>query len=274
MAIPHTRRIPRWLALALATAALFPATATTAAAPQAPADQKKRNRRWPSHAGSSSDGNMPWRPRSTSGSWPAPDPADAGDARFGLANCPAVPRPVQGGPRAVRGVPQGGPGPSRRRDRPVPGRRDGLHARRPARRPRGAGSLHGQPTGPRHLDTAWPYLGDVCYRPGDLAGARAAYERRAGRRSRRPAGADRARFGLAMTLSALGQHDEALAGSASWPTRAGRAVRRQGRVPGRLDLSAAGRPGEAAEAFAAFERDHPQEPAGRRGPARPGRGPG
>ena len=59
------------------------------------------------------------------------------------------------------------------------------------------------------METAWTYLGDVCFALNDLAGARAAYERSL---SAFPRGrmADRARYGLGRTLAGLGERDRAL----------------------------------------------------------------
>ena len=73
----------------------------------------------------------------------------------------------------------------------------------------------------KHLDTAWPYLGDVCLRSGDLARARQAYEQALGAQ---PEGrlADRARFGLGRVLAAQGETDKALAAFSALAEKGGR----------------------------------------------------
>ena len=60
----------------------------------------------------------------------------------------------------------------------------------------------------RHLDTAWPRLGDVHYRLGNFDKAPLAYEKAIADFPNGPL-ADRARLGLAKTLVALAQPDEA-----------------------------------------------------------------
>ena len=106
------------------------------------------------------------------------------------------------------------------------------------------------------LETAWTYLGDVCFALNDMAAARSAYERSL---ADHPRGrlADRARYGLARTLSALGDRDRALRllrelvrkGGSEWVDRAWFQI-------GTIEL-AAGRPAEAVEAFEALERTAP-----------------
>ena len=106
------------------------------------------------------------------------------------------------------------------------------------------------------LETAWTYLGDVCFALNDMAAARSAYDRSL---ADHPRGrlADRARYGLARTLSALGDRDRALRllrelvqkGGAEWVDRAWFQI-------GTIEL-AAGRPAEAVEAFETLERTVP-----------------
>ncbi len=259
MAIPHPRRIPRWLALALAPAALLPAT-TTAAAPQEPAAETKSQsplafarglvqRRQYSLAAEEFERFLTANPTS----------AEAGDALFGLANCylflgksreareqfealiaryPAHPRVATARFRVGEAAYMLGD---------LPAAREALRA------------YVEQGAETTYLDTALPYLGDVYYRTGDLAGARAAYEK-ALAEFPGAAGADRSKFGLAMTLSALGQYDEALKQLGELTAQADGPFAEKAAFQVGSTLFAAGRPAEAAEAFAAFERDHPRSP--------------
>ena len=79
--------------------------------------------------------------------------------------------------------------------------------------------------GPSHnayLETAWPYLGDVCLRMGDLPEARQAYEKAL---AAYPEGrlADRARFGLGRTLALQNEPDDGAEGPRPrWPSKAAR----------------------------------------------------
>jgi TolA-binding protein len=113
--------------------------------------------------------------------------------------------------------------------------------------------------GHRLQETAWPYLGDVCRRLGDLPAARRAYEQALtdhvqGRL------VDRARYGLGQTLAALKETEAALkvfeelasGGSADWSDKARFRV-------GQIQAEA-GHFAEAVAAFEALERDHPRSP--------------
>src|SRR5262249_12730046 len=115
------------------------------------------------------------------------------------------------------------------------------------------------------LETAWTYLGDVCFALNDRPAARAAYERSL---SDHPRGrlADRARYGLARTLAASGDRERALRllrdlarqGGPEWVDRAWLQM-------GSIEL-ATGRPSQAVEALATLERTVPD--SGLRGEAR------
>ncbi|MEJ7638305.1 MAG: tetratricopeptide repeat protein [Singulisphaera sp.] len=109
----------------------------------------------------------------------------------------------------------------------------------------------------RYLETAWPYLGDICFRLGDLAQARRAYERSL---KLHPEGrlANRARFGLGRTLAQDGDPDAALkvltalarGGGPDWSDKAWFQV-------GRIQAEK-GRFAEAVEAFETLERAAPR----------------
>jgi cellulose synthase operon protein C len=73
----------------------------------------------------------------------------------------------------------------------------------------------------KHLETAWPYLGDVCLRAGDVPAARRAYEQSL---ARHPEGrlADRARYGLGRALRSQGENDKALATFTALAEKGGR----------------------------------------------------
>jgi TolA-binding protein len=113
--------------------------------------------------------------------------------------------------------------------------------------------------GHRHLDMAWTYLGDVDYRMGDYTEAQKAYKRALADFPENRL-ADRARFGLARSLAALKQTDEALdvlaglakTGGADWSDKA--------RFESGKLLAAAGRQPEAVEALAALEAASPKSP--------------
>ncbi len=113
--------------------------------------------------------------------------------------------------------------------------------------------------GHRHLETAWPYLGDVYLRLGDVSKAKQAYEQ-----SLRdfPQGrlADRSRFGLGRALALDGDTEPALKvlrplaerGGSEWTDRAWVQV-------GQL-LAGSGQKAAAVEAFATLERVAPRSP--------------
>jgi TolA-binding protein len=108
----------------------------------------------------------------------------------------------------------------------------------------------------RHLETALPYLGDVCFRLGDLTGARKAYEEAV---ALFPTGRlrDRSRYGLARTLAAQKEpeaalklfHELAQDGGPEWSDKA--------RFLIGLVQAAAERHEEAAAAFADLEATSP-----------------
>jgi TolA-binding protein len=108
-----------------------------------------------------------------------------------------------------------------------------------------------------NLETAWGYLGDVRLGLNDLAGARAAYERSLADFPRGPL-ADRSRYGLGRTLSALGETDLAVKvlsdlanhGGSDWVDRAWLQL-------GKIQL-AAGRPAAAVESLEALDRLAPR----------------
>jgi cellulose synthase operon protein C len=111
----------------------------------------------------------------------------------------------------------------------------------------------------KHLDTALPYLGDVCLRAGDLARAKEAYEKSL---SSHPEGrlADRARFGLGRVLALLGETEKSLAAFTALTAKGGRdwADRAWAQI-GQVQAQA-GRYDKAVEAFAKVEAVAPQSP--------------
>src|SRR5262249_21365973 len=106
------------------------------------------------------------------------------------------------------------------------------------------------------LETAWTYLGDVCFALNDRPAARVAYERSL---ADHPRGrlADRARYGFARAVAASGDRERALRllrdlarqGGPEWVDRAWLQI-------GSIEL-ATGRPSEAVEALATLERTVP-----------------
>ena len=190
----------------------------------------------------------------------APDPADADEARYGLANARLFLGQYQEARRQFEEFLQGRPRASQRRRR----RSSGWARRRTcsATWPRPAQALEAFTAahpGHRHLDTAWPYLGDVCFGLGDLAGARRAYEQAL---AAHPDGrlADRARFGLGRTLAARKETDAALKVLTELAEKDNPAFADKARYQiGQVQL-AAGRFAEAVAAFEALERAAPQSP--------------
>jgi TolA-binding protein len=109
----------------------------------------------------------------------------------------------------------------------------------------------------RQLETAWPYLGDVAFRLGDQAAARRAYQQAL---DQFPQGrlAERARYGLARTLAAQGERDEALHVFAELAEKGSREWAEKARYQIGVVESAAGRDEKAAAAFEDLERRAPQ----------------
>ena len=109
------------------------------------------------------------------------------------------------------------------------------------------------------VETAWTYLGDVCFALNDMPAARSAYERSL---ADFPRGrlADRARYGLARTLLAVGDREAALGlfrglslrGGTEWRDRAWLQI-------GTIELDR-DRPAEAVEAFTNLEKIVPESP--------------
>ena len=139
--------------------------------------------------------------------------------------------------------------------------RDRLHARRPGRRARQAfETFTTKYPNHKHLDTAWPYLGDVCLRTGDLPRRGRAYEQSLQRAHPEGRLADRARFGLGRALALQGETDKALAafsrlaekGGKDWADRAWFQI-------GQVEAQAK-HYDKAVEAFATVEQVAPQSP--------------
>lgn len=150
-----------------------------------------------------------------------PDPADAVEARFGLANA----RLFQGEYARARSefeafLAQAPRHPNAGSAQYRVGETAYMLGDLPAARKAFEAFVSGHP-GHKHLDTAWPYLGDVCLRTGDLPAARKAYEAAL---STHPEGrlADRARFGLGRTLALQGETDKALAAFVALASKGGR----------------------------------------------------
>ncbi len=108
-----------------------------------------------------------------------------------------------------------------------------------------------------NLETAWGYLGDVRLGLDDLAGARVAYERSLADFPHGPL-ADRSRYGLGRTLSALGETDLAVKVLSELASHGGRDwVDRAWLQLGKIQL-AAGRPAAAVESREALDRSAPR----------------
>ena len=108
-----------------------------------------------------------------------------------------------------------------------------------------------------NLETAWGYLGDVRLGLDDLAGARVAYERSLADFPHGPL-ADRSRYGLGRTLSALGETDLAVKVLTELASQGGRDwVDRAWLQLGKIQL-AAGRPSAAVESLEALDRSAPR----------------
>ena len=108
-----------------------------------------------------------------------------------------------------------------------------------------------------NLETAWGYLGDVRLGLNDLAGARVAYERSLADFPHGPL-ADRSRYGLGRTLSALGETDLAVKVLTELASQGGRDwVDRAWLQLGKIQL-AAGRPAAAVESLEALDRSAPR----------------
>lgn len=189
----------------------------------------------------------------------APDPADAVEARYGLANARLFLSQYKDARRQFEEFLKDAP---RHPNAPTAQFRVGetsymlgdLAAARAALE-----AFTAAQPGHRHLDTAWPYLGDVCFGLGDLAGARRAYEQAL---AAHPDGrlADRARLGLGRTLAALKETDAALKTLTELAEKDGPAFADKARYQlGQVQLGA-GRAAEAVAAFEALERATPQSP--------------
>jgi TolA-binding protein len=108
-------------------------------------------------------------------------------------------------------------------------------------------------------DTAWPYLGDVRMGLGDLPGAREAYERALKDYPDGPL-ADRARYYLARVLDSQGEPDAALATLGPLLARADSPFAARARLLAGQAEAGAGRLEEAVAAFEALERAEPDGP--------------
>jgi cellulose synthase operon protein C len=111
--------------------------------------------------------------------------------------------------------------------------------------------------GHRDLESAWPYLGDVCFRMGDLPKARLAYEQSL---VTAPLGrlADRARYGLAQTLAAQGEFDAALKIFTDLVDREALGWADLAQFQIGQAQTKAGRDAEAIAAFESLERAYPR----------------
>ena len=111
----------------------------------------------------------------------------------------------------------------------------------------------------KHLDTAWPYLGDVCLGLQDLDKAKSAYEHSL---SADPEGrlADRARFGLGRTLLLQGKPEEALVLFSALATKGGRDWADRAWLQSGLAKVKANHDDKAVEAFGEVEKVAPKSP--------------
>lgn len=109
----------------------------------------------------------------------------------------------------------------------------------------------------KHMETAWPHLGDVCLRLGDRDAAQKAYRQGL---AQFPDGrlADRARCGLARTLAASGQADQALELLQPLADAPGKPFADQARFLIGQIHGAANRFDLAAAAYERLERDAPR----------------
>ncbi len=110
----------------------------------------------------------------------------------------------------------------------------------------------------KNLETAWPYLGEVCLRMRDLPRAREAYEQSL---ERNPDGrlADRARFGLGKTLTALNEPDEARKVLSNLAKRGGEWAERAWLQLGQVEANT-GHYAEAVTALETLEHAAPKSP--------------
>jgi TolA-binding protein len=189
----------------------------------------------------------------------APDPADAVEARYGLANARLFLGQYKEARRQFEEFLKAAP---RHPNAPTAQFRLGETAYMLGDLAGARGALEAFTAahpGHRHLDTAWPYLGDVCFGLGDLAGARRAYEQAL---ASHPDGrlADRARLGLGRTLAAQKETDAALKVLTELAEKDNPAFADKARYQvGQVQLGA-GRFAEAVAAFEALERAAPKSP--------------
>ncbi len=159
----------------------------------------------------------------------------------------------------LRRFPRGSPGRSAVADSPISRRRALVPDGRPAGRRRALEAFTAVRSHHPALETAWTYLGDVCFALNDLAGGAGGVRTVAGGSSPRPARRS-ARYGLARTLAAAGDRDRAVRllrelaeqGGPEWVDRAWLQI-------GSIEL-AAGRPAEAARRWPTLERAVPDSP--------------
>jgi cellulose synthase operon protein C len=189
----------------------------------------------------------------------APDPADAVEARYGLANARLFLGQYQDARRQFEAFLKAAPRhPNAATARFRLGEAAYMLGDLAAARAALEAFTAGHP-GHRHLDTAWPYLGDVCFGLGDLDGARRAYEQAL---AAHPDGrlADRARYGLGRTLAARKEADAALKVLTELAEKDNPAFADKARYQiGQVHL-ASGRFDQAVAAFEALEHAAPQSP--------------
>jgi len=187
----------------------------------------------------------------------SPSPADANDARFGLASARLFQAHYKEARQGFQVFLEKAPEhPRARTARYRLGELSYILGDLPEAR-KSLESFLTDPARHPNQETAWTYLGDVCFGLDDLPAARTAYERSL---ADFPQGqlADRSRYGLGQTLAGLNQTDAALKvltdlarhGRSDWIDRAWLQI-------GKLQLSS-GQYAAAAEALEALDREAPR----------------